>query len=182
MLALVIADNDSAIGTVTDHSAEILISLGDLWEGSLEKARTVHRCSQLFGVRGNHDTDVPFPDGFIDLHCRVARYGNVVFGGFSGSWKYKPFGYHLYEQKEVSRLIRAVPAVDVFVAHNSPRGYHERDEEVHQGFDAFVDYIDRHQPRYFLHGHQHLSRRSQRGRTTIIGTFGEELIELDFDS
>ena len=35
------------------------------------------------------------------------------------------------------------PPVDVFVAHNSPRHVHDRDDDVHFGFEAFVRYLER---------------------------------------
>ncbi len=84
----------------------------------------------------------------------------------------------MYEQSEVSKALNSFPAVDIFIAHNSPQGIHERDTDVHQGVEAFTEYIDRVQPAYFLHGHQHVNDFSQRGKTTIFGTFGVGLLEL----
>lgn len=60
---------------------------------------------------------------------------------------------NLYEQEEVERLLSGFPSVDVFVAYNSPRNIHERNTEVHVGFEAFNRYIERAQPRPFIHGH-----------------------------
>ncbi len=85
----------------------------------------------------------------------------------------------MFEQFEVAKALRSFPAVDVFIAHNSPAGFHERDPDVHRGFEGFSDYIDRVQPRYFLHGHQHVNQVSQKGETTIIGVFGEATINLE---
>ena len=85
----------------------------------------------------------------------------------------------MYTQEQIHELMADFPAVDVFIAHNSPRGVHERDAGIHQGFDAFLDYIDRIQPRYFLHGHQHCERISYRGQTCIIGVYGEKEIKLE---
>ena len=59
-------------------------------------------------------------------------------GGFQDSWRYKPRGHYLYEQSEVEYLLTSFPPVDVFVAHNSPRYIHDRDDNVHFGFEAFV--------------------------------------------
>ena len=52
------------------------------------------------------------------------------------------------------------PPVDVFVAHNSPRHVHDREDEVHLGFEAFVDYIERTQPKLFFHGHMHVNQET----------------------
>ena len=178
MHAIVIADDDSKVGHLPREPVDLLISLGDLWDGSIEKASARYAPGKVFAVRGNHDRDLPFPEGVTSLHGAVVSYGGLRFGGFEGSWRYKPRGHHLYEQEEVTRLLQAFPPVDVFVAHNSPRGIHERDGEVHQGFDAFVDYIRRVRPRYFIHGHQHLEITTRIEDTTIIGVFGEKKMEL----
>ncbi|MCW1886532.1 hypothetical protein OKA04_17470 [Luteolibacter flavescens] len=70
--------------------------------------------------------------------------------------------------------------MDIFIAHNSPAGIHERDDHVHQGFDAFLKYIETSRPRYFLHGHQHLRQTTMIGDTRVIGVLGEEVIEVEY--
>lgn len=178
MQVIVIADDDSLVGHMGNLSADILISLGDIQDSSIEKARTAYGCAKTFAVKGNHDSAAPFAAGITDLHFNIAEHAGIVFGGFRGSWKYKPRGHHLFEQFEVTRALRSFPKVDVFVAHNSPAGFHERDTDVHQGFEAFADYIDRVQPAYFIHGHQHVNQVSRRGMTSIIGVFGEASLKL----
>ena len=127
---------------------------------------------------GNHDFDAPFQPFVTSLHLTIESYLGMTFGGFNGSWRYKPRGPHLYDQAEVVRLLRSFPRVDVFVAHNSPKGFHERDDDVHQGFDGFLDYIERTHPRYFIHGHQHLNLTTRIGGTTLIGVYGEANIDI----
>ena len=181
MRAIIIADDDSKVGHLpadTD-SAELLISLGDLWDQSIEKARQLCDCKKVFAVRGNHDTAAPFQEPIVDLHLTVETYHGISFGGFGGSWKYKPRGHHLFEQWEVDTAMAVFPKVDVFIAHNSPRGIHERDGDVHQGFDRFLTYIARAKPKYFLHGHQHLSQETTVGNTNVIGIFGETELQLE---
>ena len=70
------------------------------------------------------------------------------------------------------------PPVDIFVAHNSPRFIHERDEEVHVGFNAFVRYVRRTKPKLFTHGHQHLDQETQLGATRVIGIYGQRLLAI----
>lgn len=180
MRTIVIADDDSLVGQF-DGTAQLLISLGDIWDRTIEEAFARYECIKGFAVKGNHDSAGPLPEVVTSVHESTEEYGGLVFGGFGGSWKYKPRGHHLYEQNEVSRALENFPPVDVFVAHNSPSGIHERDSDVHQGFGAFLEYIERVQPRYFLHGHQHLRQTTVLGRTEIIGVFGEQLIELEID-
>ena len=178
MKIIVIADDDSLVGQMENESAEVLISVGDLWDSTILKAREVYSCSRVFAVKGNHDSDASFSDGIIDFHFNIVTYKGIIFGGFKGSWKYKERGHHMFEQSEVESMLRPFPAVDVFVAHNSPAGFHERDFEVHQGFRAFIEYINRTQPRYFIHGHQHINIEFRRGVTSIVGVFGEVKFDL----
>ena len=112
------------------------------------------------------------------MHLKTFEFSGLTFGGFGGAWRYKPQGPHLYEQNEVERLLASFPPVDVFVAHNSPRLIHDRDDEVHIGFYAFTAYINRCQPKYFLHGHQHHDDETVVGKTRVIGTFGQRLITI----
>lgn len=178
MLAALIADDDSLVGHLNPGPVDVLISLGDLWDSTIAKAAERYRPSRIFAVRGNHDTAAPFAAEVTPLHLKVASHNGLTFGGFDGSWRYKPRGHHLYDQEEAVILLQSFPRVDVFMAHNSPRGIHERDEEVHQGFDALLDYVRKHQPAYLLHGHQHLNAVSHIGATQVIGVYGERIMEI----
>jgi Icc-related predicted phosphoesterase len=142
------------------------------------KAIDRHAPEYVIGIRGNHCTSAHFPEPVIDLHMKTITLGGMTFGGFCGSWKYKAQGNHMFHQHEVNAMMQDFPAVDVFIAHNSPRTIHERDHNIHQGFDAFLDYIDRTQPAYFLHGHQHCNRVTTVGETRIIGVYGEKPVVL----
>jgi hypothetical protein len=178
MRAIAIADDDSRVGRLVTGPVDLLLCLGDLWNVTLEKAQARYAPSKAFGVRGNHDVNAAFPPGITPLHLRIDGFGGLSFGGFDGSWRYKPRGHHLYEQDEVARMLANFPRVDVFLAHNSPRGIHERDGDIHQGFGAFLNYIETARPRWFLHGHQHLSSTTRIGDTEVVGVFGETLLEI----
>jgi Icc-related predicted phosphoesterase len=178
MRTIIIADDDSLVEHLDQDGTDLLLSLGDLWDSTIEKAHRRYQPKKTFAVKGNHDSNAPFASNITSLHNTGKTFDDVTFGGFGGNWRYKPHGHHLFDQFEVSSMLRAFPRVDVFVSHNSPRGVHERDDDVHQGFDAFVDYIDRHQPAYFIHGHQHLNQVTRIGLTQVVGVFGELSIEL----
>jgi len=179
MKTILISDDDLLVGKLEIEDCDLLICLGDLWDQTLARAATLYKPKHALGLRGNHDRPGPFPPPFQDLHLNVVELEGISFGGFCGSWKYKPVGHHLYEQEEVSMMLEGFPSVDVFVAHNSPRGVHEQDDDVHQGFVAFGDYIERVQPRYFLHGHQHVDRVTTIGTTKVVGVYGEMVLKLD---
>jgi Icc-related predicted phosphoesterase len=172
MTALLIADDDSAINQLPDNRADVLISLGDLPDQTINQAATRCKCRNILAVKGNHDSAMPFAPPTIDLHLKTVEVGGFSFGGFGGSWKYKPRGHHLFEQHEVESALVGFPCVDVFVAHNSPLGIHDKDDEVHAGFAAFLSYIGKCQPKLFFHGHQHMTNETQIGRTKVVGVFG----------
>jgi Icc-related predicted phosphoesterase len=178
MRLLVIADDDSFIKTLTNELADVLISCGDLDDRIILQAAQVAQCSRFFAVKGNHDGAGSFPSPIFDLHLRTESFGGITFGGFRGSWRYKPRGHFLYDEEEVANLIAAFPPVDVFVAHNSPRRVHDREDEVHLGFEVFGGYIRRVQPKFFFHGHQHVSQETRVGETRVIGVYGQKTFDI----
>jgi Icc-related predicted phosphoesterase len=179
MNVLLIADDEFAALKAPACSADLLISLGDMPDAVIQQVGTRCGCKEILAVKGNHDSSSPFPPPIRDLHLQTFAFRGVTFGGFCGSWKYKPRGNYLFEQDEVERLLASFPPVDVFVTHNSPRLVHDRDDEVHLGFVAFSNYLARHRPKYFLHGHQHHDVETTIGNTRIIGTFGHRFLRLE---
>ena len=175
---LVLADDDSVRHTIQTERADVLVTCGDIFETIiLQVAQSIH-CPHILAVKGNHDSGEPFPPPIVDLHLVTHTVDGVRFGGFQGSWRYKPRGHFLYEQAEVELLLASFPPVDVFVAHNSPRHVHDRDDDVHFGFEAFVPYIERARPRLFIHGHQHVEQETMIGQTRVIGVYGQRWLTL----
>ena len=179
---MVIADDDGLVKNLSGERADTLVSCGDLGDQTILTAAQAVGCRRVFAVKGNHDSGGPFLTPIADLHLRIEEFGGLRFGGFNGSWRYKPRGHFLYEQDEVERQLAAFPPVDVFVAHNSPRHVHDRDDEVHFGFEAFNGYIRRAQPRLFLHGHQHINQETLVGRTRVVGIYGVSMFDLSADA
>ena len=170
----------------------LIVACGDL--GPEYLAGLVHRLqAPLYFVKGNHDIrlgDYP-PPGCRDLHGRVARCEGLTLAGLEGSMWYNG-GPHQYEEKQMQRMARALGGrirrlkrpLDVVIAHAPPRGIHDGDDLCHQGFEAFRWLIEKHRPRYFLHGHIHRRFTSDAERVTVIdGTrvinvYGHHLLEI----
>lgn len=176
---LVIADDDSFTKAAMVERSDVLISCGDMADQVILQTAKAAQSPRIFAVKGNHDGAGPFPAPIVDLHLRTESFGGLKFGGFRGSWRYKPRGHFLYDEAEVAEQLASFPPVDVFVAHNSPRRIHDRDDDVHLGFDAFVGYIRRVQPRLFIHGHQHISRETWVGKTRVIGVYGQNRFTIE---
>ena len=178
MRLLVLADVDDIHWRGGTGQADILVSCGDVCDQLIIQAAAAYGCRHIFAVKGNHDLISPFPTPITDLHLRTKVWGGIRFGGFNGSWKYKPKGPFLYEQDEATELLGSIPGVDIFVSHNSPRGVHDKDDGIHTGFDALVEYIRRHKPKVLVHGHQHTDSVTVVDSTKVIGVYGHKVIEV----
>ena len=178
MRVLVIADDEERVHFDRELRADLLISCGDLSDPFILRIAEMTLCRHVFAVKGNHDIYAPFQEPIEDLHLAVRKFGGLRFGGFHGSWRYKPGGHYLFQQEEVEKLMQSFPPVDIFVAHNSPSQVHEWDESVHKGFKAFNKYIERTKPQVFIHGHQHVNAETLLGDTRIIGVYGQRWLRL----
>jgi Icc-related predicted phosphoesterase len=172
MNILIIADDDTVLRELPELRPDLLVSCGDLPDEIILQAAQKCAVQKIFAVKGNHDSSSPFRQPIQDLHLKPVEFGGLTFGGFCGSWKYKPRGNFLFEQSEVESALSSFPKVDVFVTHNSPRLVHDRDDDVHTGFVTFNNYITRVGPRVMFHGHQHVNQETTVGATRVIGTYG----------
>lgn len=176
MNLLILADMDDLHWRGGTGHADVLLACGDLSDSLILEAADAHECRRILAVKGNHDSPSPFTSPIYDLHLQTVTLDNTVFGGVNGSWKYKPRGHFLYEQDEMDRMLADFPRVDILISHNSPMGIHDKDDAIHTGFRALTDYIDRHQPRLVIHGHQHVNKLTQRGATQILGVYGHSIV------
>jgi Icc-related predicted phosphoesterase len=179
MTILVIADDEGVATTAPDAMFDVLVSCGDLPDEVILKVAQRVRCAHILAVKGNHDSSGTFDPRITDLHLKTVNIRGLTFGGFCGSWKYKPMGNYLFEQSEVYSALESFPRVDLFVAHNSPSGIHDSDDEVHLGFSAFMTYIMDLQPKFFLHGHQHKNAETTINCTKVIGVYGHRNLIIE---
>lgn len=178
MRLLVIADIDDLKWQGGSGNADLLISCGDISDPVILGAAEAYQCTRILAVKGNHDSQSPFPTPIVGLHLSVREHLGISFGGFNGSWKYKPRGHFLYEQDETTALLKDFPHVDVFISHNSPRGIHDKEDEIHTGFDALSEYIRRQKPKVLIHGHQHVDSETNVDGTRVIGVYGHRMVEI----
>lgn len=178
MRLLILADINDLHWRHGDGHADMVLSCGDVADRVIVEAARAHGCPVIFAVKGNHDSNVQFMEPIVDLHLRTIEHKQIVFGGFNGSWRYKRGGHFLYGQAEARALLVTLPPVHVLVSHNAPKWVHDREDEVHCGFEALNEYILLAKPKYLIHGHQHVNRETQMKGTTIIGVYGHRLIEI----
>jgi len=183
---------------------DLVLSAGDLPLDYLDYVVTMLG-KRLYYVNGNHVQQetregerfmqTVEPEGCINIHHRLVNHRGLLIGGLEGSMRYSK-GNHQYTQFEMSLLaktmapclwwntIRYGRAIDVLVTHAPPQGIHDGQDLCHRGFRAFLRFMERYRPRYLIHGHTHLYRQDARRitqyrDTTVINTYGFQVIEID---
>jgi hypothetical protein len=181
---LAIADEAPAVGgaeLVAGNVPDAVVTLGDLppdWIASLAGVDV-----PCVGVHGNHDGERQLAAGGItDLHLSRSELAGWSFAGFEGCVRYAPGGAHQYTQEEAAELARGLPAADVLVCHCPPSGVNdEPDDPAHAGFIALREWVERHRPRYLLHGHTTPDPRTQVRRveeTEVAWIRGAAVLDL----
>lgn len=169
---------------------EMVISCGDLKASYLEYIATMIK-APVFYVNGNHDVkylEKP-PSGCIPIDDKIIVYKNIRILGLGGSIDYNkgPFQYSQKEmQKRVAKLKLSIwknRGFDVLVTHAPAKGIGDGKDHCHQGFEAFIDILNKYSPKYFFHGHQHLDygkgeRKMIYNTTIIINAFKYHIIEV----
>ena len=143
---------------------DLIISCGDLHASYLSFIVTMAHVPVMY-VHGNHDTsyEIKPPEGCDCIEDKLVVYKGLRILGLGGSYRYRP-GDHQYTEKEMHRRIarlkwkiRKHKGVDIVVSHAPLKGVGDGDDNVHRGFEAFLDFVDTYHPKYWLHGHMHMN-------------------------
>ncbi len=107
---------------------------------------------------------------------------------------YNGEGVQYTEREMWWRVFLARPAVwrahgvDLIVTHAPPQGVHDGQDVAHTGFRAFRTLLEAVRPRYFVHGHTHLSyaapgaRITEVGATRVVNAFRSVLLPIEVAS
>ena len=170
---------------------DLILACGDLPPEYLSALR--HRYdTPLLYVLGNHDiryAESP-PVGCSHIHRQIVKIGKLKIIGFSGSRWYNG-NINQYTEKQMSRFIRKMRfslwrsrGIDLVITHAPPRFIHDAEDPCHRGFRVFLDFIEKYQPSYLIHGHihtlfEHDSERLTRVKsTTVINSYGYHVLEI----
>lgn len=163
---------------------DLILSCGDLRQGYLEFLATLAHCPVVY-VRGNHDDSFSTapPEGCICAEDRIVVCQGLRILGLGGSYRYRP-GPNMYTEQQMRRRVRRLyfqlqrhHGFDVLLTHAPARHINDLDTLTHQGFQCFVELLDRYRPSYFVHGHvhrnygMHIPQRTVYGSTTVINSF-----------
>lgn len=159
----------------------------------------------VYFVPGNHDARSQFlsdgrivsqAEGCVNLDRDTAVERGILLAGLGGSIRYRDDGVHQYSQTEMQARAAALAPklwlnrlrhgrfLDILVTHSPPFGIHDGGDLAHIGFKPFLGFIKMYQPRYLLHGHSHVYRRTDitrtlSGQTEILNVYPYRLITWD---
>lgn len=197
MKILAISDEESAY--LWDHfekskleGIDLIISCGDLDPRYLSFLATFTSAPVLY-VHGNHDEKyerIP-PEGCICIDDMIYVYKGIRILGLGGSMRYKDGEYQYTEwsmRKRVGKLMFKIlkhRGFDILVTHAPAYQLNDARDLPHQGFKVFIDLIEKYKPRFFLHGHVHMSYGRNHKRydkyqdTHIINAFERCVFEYE---
>ncbi|MCV7247756.1 metallophosphoesterase [Mycobacterium koreense] len=146
------------------------------------------------GVYGNHCTADYMPEhdivdliGDRSLPARLTTFPQVSalsrplsVLAVQGCVKYKePTGDVLFTQEQYAQAIDPLPGADLVITHCPPAGVNDADDDAHRGITALRRWVDRHQPRWLLHGHTYENPPvSTHGRTAVHWISGLAVVDV----
>ena len=176
MKILAIADEESSY--LWDHfekskleGVDLIISCGDLDPRYLSFLTTFTSAPVLY-VHGNHDgkyNEIP-PEGCICIEDKIYVHEGIRILGLGGSMRYTG-GSHQYTERQMKQRVLRLgfqlfrrQGFDILVTHAPAYNLNDGRDLPHQGFRVFLTLLEKYRPRFFLHGHVHMSygRRHKR--------------------
>jgi len=185
-------------------SVELVLSCGDLPFYYLDFIASSLNVP-LYYVLGNHTEEATLSEAApghepgiamgINLDGQVASYCGLLIAGLEGSMWYNGEPHQYTEGEMWAKILRLEPrlwlnrlrygrALDILITHAPPYRIHDGEDQCHRGFRSFLWLMDRHAPRYLIHGHKHIYNPQETTittykQTTVINTAGYRLLDID---
>ena len=171
---------------------DLIISCGDLKAEYLSFFATLCPVPLLY-VMGNHDTcyDKKPPEGCICIDDSIYVHKGVRIMGLGGSMRYRN-GEHQYTEWDMKRRVGRLAfkifrnrGFDILVTHAPAYELNDARDLPHQGFKVFLALLEKYKPRFFLHGHVHMSygrnhkRYDRYQETHVINAFERCVFEYE---
>ncbi len=167
---------------------DLILSAGDLSANYLNFLTTALKKPLLY-VHGNHDqrySEKP-PLGCICIEDEVYEHNGLRIAGIGGCMEYRG-GKHQYTEKQMVKKIKKnkkafKKGFDILLTHSPAFGLGDGEDIAHIGFQVFHNVLEQYQPKYMIHGHQHLSYKNQNRiikhhNTTIINAYGYYILDV----
>ncbi len=169
---------------------DLIISCGDLPPQYLSFLATFFKGRVLY-VHGNHDdcyVNTP-PEGCLSIEDRVYEFEGIRIAGLGGSMRYH---HGKFQYSEWEMLVRTIvlqfqiyrhKGLDILVSHAPAYGIGDGKDLPHMGFQCFHRLFRKFKPKYFVHGHMHLSynpfqkRVTEHQGVTVINAYERYVLE-----
>lgn len=174
---------------------DLIISCGDLKPAYLSFLATFTKAPILY-VHGNHDStyEKTPPEGCTCIDDDIYVFNGIRIMGLGGSIEYNTGTYQFTEKAMKRRLDKMRfklwkhKGIDIFVAHSPAAGFNDGDDRAHKGFEVFHTILQKYKPKYFLHGHVHMSYNWKQKRvckyneyTTVINGYERYVFDYEYD-
>lgn len=199
MKILVIADEESKY--LWDYfekekleDVDLILSAGDLKAEYLSFLTTMYAIPVLY-VHGNHDGKYAMkpPEGCICIDDDLYVYNGIRILGLGGSMRYHGGSYQ-YTDAEMRKRVKKLwwkilrhGGFDILLTHAPAYELNDGRDLPHQGFQEFVRLMDKYKPRFFIHGHVHMSygrnhkRYDKYQETHIINAYEKCIFDYEDD-
>ena len=172
---------------------DLILSCGDLNPRYLTFLVTLAR-APVYYIHGNHDGKYELfpPEGCTCIDGDLVEFNGIRILGLGGSMRYLPDTQNQYTEREMRSRIRKLwlkirrhKGFDILLTHSPAKGINDGEDLPHQGFGCFLELLDKYQPRFFIHGHVHMSYGRQYKRidqyedTHIINGFEQYLFDYE---
>lgn len=158
---------------IPQETFDFILSLGDIEIHYLRDIANTFSNKTILGVHGNHDYKVDLNSYELNnLHGKIKNIFDKSILGIEGCLRYKKSNRPMHSQEEIIELLENKNTVDIVISHNSPKGIHDKEDIVHEGFIGLSNYIVKQKPSYVFHGHQHKNQQTKIKETLVTGVFG----------
>ena len=171
---------------------DLILSSGDLDPRYLSFIATFAHAPVLY-VCGNHDDkyeQIP-PDGCICIDDDIYVHDGIRILGLGGSMRYRPGGNQFTEREMAKRVRRLFfkllyyRGFDILLTHAPAFQLNDGRDLPHQGFRVLRNLMDKYHPRFFIHGHVHMTygrqhkRYDQYEQTHIINAYEKCIFDYE---
>ena len=144
------------------EGVDLIISCGDLDPAYLSFLVTLTSIPVLY-VHGNHDGKYEKSPPDICIEDRIYVHKGIRILGLGGSMRYSA-GTHQYTERQMKQRAARLRfqifrrrGFDILVTHAPAYQLNDGRDLPHQGFQVFRRLLEKYRPKFFLHGHVHLS-------------------------
>lgn len=172
---------------------DLIISCGDLKPQYLSFLATFAKVPILY-VHGNHDgcyEETP-PEGCICIDENIYVHEGIRIMGLGGCMQYNGKGFQYTEGEMKFRVFKMLGkllrhrGIDILVTHAPAYQFNDGEDLPHMGYQVFRTLLDVLKPKYYLHGHVHLTYNWKQQRectyndhTTVINGFEKYVFEYE---